>query len=107
LRPDILLLLGDLIEENAAKISQDAARKLDKREMAATGAPLHSFYLNYTSLDRFKKLGIDFLFNSNTKNFHYNGAVWKEIISKYPASSEAKEAQKRLDSLKEKLERTK
>ena len=107
IRPAILLLLGDLIEENAAKMSQDATRKLDKREMAATGAPIHSFYLNYTSLDRFRKVGIDFLFNSNTKTFHYNGASWKEIITKFPNSSEVGEAQKRLDALKEKLERQK
>lgn len=107
LRPAILLLLGDLIEENAAKISQEATRRLDKREMAATGAPLHSFYLNYTSLDRYRRLGINFVFNSNTKTFHYDGAAWKEIVSKFPASSEAGESQKRLDSLKEKMERIK
>ena len=107
LRPAILLLLGDLAEENAAKLSQDAARKLNKREMAASGAPIHSFYLNYTSLDRYRKLGIDFLFNANTKLFHYNGAAWKEITAKFPNASETAEAQKRLDSLKEKLERVK
>ena len=107
LRAPILLLYGDLIEENAAKISQDAARKLNKREMAATGAPVHSFYLNYTSLDRFKKMGVNFLFNPNTKTFHYDGAAWKEILAKFPKSSEAGEAQKRLDALKEKLERVK
>ncbi len=107
LRPAILLLLGDLIEEHSTKMSLDAAKKLDRREMAATAAPLHSFYLNYVSLDRYRKLGIDFLFNSNTKTFHYNGATWKEIVEKFPKSSEAAEAQKRLDSLKEKMERVK
>lgn len=107
LRPAILLLLGDLAEESAAKLSQDAGRRLNKREMAASGAPVHSFYLNFTSLDRYKKIGIDFLFNSNTKTFHYNGAAWKEIIAKFPNASETAEAQKRLDSLKEKLERVK
>lgn len=107
IRPAILLLLGDLAEENAAKLSQDAERKLNKREMTASGAPVHSFYLNYTSLDRYRKLGIDFLFNSNTKTFHYNGAAWKEIVSKFANTSENAEAQKRLDSLKEKMERVK
>ena len=105
LRPPILLLLGDLIEENAAKISQEAARRLNKREMTASGAPTHSFYLNYTSLDRFRRLGINFHFNSSTKMFHYDGAAWKEIVQKFPNSSEAFEAKKRLDSLKEKLEK--
>jgi ribosomal protein L18E len=105
LRPAILLLLGDLVEENAGKLSLEAGRRLNKREMAATGAPLHSFYLNYTSLDRYRKLGINFLFNSSMKTFHYDGEVWKEIIAKFPNASEATEAKKRIDSLKEKLER--
>lgn len=107
LRPAILLLLGDLIEDSAAKISVEAGRKLDKREMAASGAPIDSFFLNYTSLDRFRKIGVDFVFNPNLKTFHYDGAAWKEIISKFPKSSEAAEAQKRLDELKEKQEKVK
>ncbi len=107
LRPAILLLTGDIVEEAAAKMSLEATRRLDRREMTASAAPLHSFYLNYVSLDRYRKLGINFVFNSNTKTFHYDGATWKEIISKFPTSSEAKEAQKRLDSLKEKLGRVK
>jgi hypothetical protein len=105
LRPVILLLFGDLAEETALRMSRDATRRLDRREMAASGAPLHSFYLNFVSLDRYRKLGIVFLFNSNTKNYHYEGASWREIIAKHPKSAEALEAQKRLDSLKEKLER--
>jgi hypothetical protein len=107
LRPAILLLTGDIIEEAASKMSLEATRRLDRKEMTAAGAPLHSFYLNYVSLDRYRKLGINFVFNSNTKTFHYDGATWKEIVAKFPTSSEVKEAQKRLDSLKEKLERVK
>jgi hypothetical protein len=105
LRPSILLLFGDLIEETALRLSRDAARRLDRRAMAATGAPLHSFYLNFVMLDRYRKLGIVFLFNSNSKSFHYDGASWREIINKFPNSSETVEARKRLDSLKEKIER--
>lgn len=104
LRPPILLLFGDLIEEQARKLSTDATKKLNRREMAASNAPLHSFYLNYVSLDRYRKLGIVFLFNAATKQFHYDGAAWEEIIKKFPKSSEVEEAKKRLDSLKEKME---
>ncbi len=104
-RPAILLLFGDLAEETAVKLSRDATRRFDRREMAASGAPLHSFYLNFVSLDRYRKLGIVFLFNSNTKIFHYEGASWREIIAKHPNAAEAAEAQKRLNSLKEKLEK--
>jgi len=107
LRPAILLLFGDLMEETALKLSGEATRRLDRREMAASGAPLHSFYLNYVSLDRYRRLGINFVFNSSTRTFHYDGAGWREIVKKFPQSAEAVEAQKRLDSLKEKLEKAK
>lgn len=104
-RPAILLLFGDLLEEAAAKLSRDAGSRLDRREMAASAAPMHSYYLNFVMLDRYRKLGVVFVFNPNTRAFHYEGASWTEIISKFPMSSEAAEAQKRVDSLKEKMTR--
>ncbi len=106
-RPAILLLFGDLMEEIALKISADAAKRLSRKEMAASGAPLYSFYLNYASLDRYQRLGIGFVFNSSTRLFHYDGAGWREIIKKSPATNEAVEAQRRLDSLKSKMEAVK
>jgi len=104
LRPSLLLLYGDLLEEIALKLSRDAAGRLRRPEMAASGAPLHSYYLNFVSLDRYRKLGVTFLFNSETRKFHYNGESWREITAKFPKSAEATEAQKRLDLLKQKLE---
>lgn len=104
LRPPILLQMGDLMEGEAIKLSKKAARKLDRREMAASGAPLHSFYLNFPSLDRYGKLGVRFLFNLNTRSYHYDGNSWFEIIRRFPKSSEAAEAQKRLDGLKKAME---
>jgi hypothetical protein len=107
LRPAIFLLIGDLMEEIALKLSAEATRRLVRREMAASGAPLHSFYLNYVSLDRYRKLGLNFSFNSATKLLHYDGASWREIIAKFPKTSEAVEAQKRLEALKVKMEAAK
>lgn len=104
-RPALLLLYGDLLEETAAKLSKDAGSRLDRREMAASAAPMHSYYLNFVSLDRYRKLNIVFLFNSAVRSFHYDGASWREILQKFPAAFESAEAQKRLDSLKEKMER--
>jgi len=103
-RPVILLLFGDLLEEVAAKLTKDSNSRLTRREMAASGAPVHSYYLNFVSLDRYRKLGIIFLFNPATRAFHYDGASWKEIIGKYSASTEVAEAQKRLESLKLKMD---
>ena len=44
-RPSILLLFGDLMEEIALKMSADAARRLSRREMAASGAPHREYAL--------------------------------------------------------------
>ena len=104
-RTSVLLLYGDLLENAAAKLSRDASSRLSRREMAASGAPLHSYYLNFKMLDRYRRLGVTFLFNPSTRNFHYNGASWNEIVRKFPSSSETLEAQRRLDSLKLKLEK--
>jgi hypothetical protein len=104
LRPAILLLFGDLLEEVAVKLSRDANSRLHRSEMAASAAPMHSYFLNFVSLDRYRKLGVVFLFNSTQRAFHYDGASWKEIISRFPDSSEAKEATKRLDALRQKME---
>src|SRR5215210_3082884 len=49
-RPAILLLFGDLLEDAATKLSKDAGSRLNRREMAATAAPLHSYYLNFNML---------------------------------------------------------
>ncbi len=104
-KPSILLLFGDLLEEVAAKLSKDATSRLSRKEMAASAAPLHSYYLNFVSLDRYRKIGILFLFNSTTKQFHYDGTSWKEIVTKFGSSPEVAEAQKRIDALKVKMEK--
>jgi hypothetical protein len=103
LRPALLLLFGDLLEEVAAKLSRDANSRLSRREMAASAAPVHSYFLNFVSLDRYRKLGILFLFNPASRAFHYDGWSWKQLTAKYPGSTEASEAQKRLDALNAKM----
>jgi hypothetical protein len=105
-KPAILLLFGDMLEDAAIKLSRDANRRLSRREMAASAAPMHSYFLNFVSLDRYRRLGITFLFNSNTRQFHYDGASWKEIVKKNSGSDEAAEARTRLDLLTQKMERT-
>jgi len=105
-RPALLLLYGDLLEEVAAKLTKDSNSRLKSREMAASAAPVHSYFLNFVSLDRYRKLGITFLFNPASRSFHYDGASWNEVANKFPTAPEAVEAHKRLDSLKEKMAAT-
>ncbi|HKG46634.1 MAG TPA: hypothetical protein VKB02_07910 [Pyrinomonadaceae bacterium] len=91
--PEVLLLLADTAEEVAAKLSMDAARRL-KEDLG--DAPEFSYYLNYTGLDRYNRQRVSFVFDKSTRRFHYDGAAWRELIRRYPRSSAAAEARKRL-----------
>jgi hypothetical protein len=99
LRPAVLMLYGEAAERAAGRLSRDAARRLDEKEMAAGGAPVFSYFLNYNGLDRYRRQGITFVFDRATRQFHYDGASWREIIRRYPRSPEAEEARQRLESL--------
>lgn len=99
LRPAVLLLFGDEAEAAALKLTRDAVRRLDEREMAAGGAPSESYFLNFNELDRYNKQGLTFVFDRATKRFRYDGESWREVVRRYPRSAEALEARKRLDAL--------
>lgn len=100
LRPAALLLLGDEAEASAARLSRDAARRLDAREMEAGGAPPASYFLNFNGLDRLNRLGVKFVFDAASRQFRYDGAAWREILARHPRSPEAAEARRRLDPLR-------
>jgi hypothetical protein len=99
LRPRVLLLYGDAAEEAAAKLSREAERHFEKRELPAGGAPEFSYYLNYSGLDRFNRQGVLFTFDREAKKFHYDGAAWRQIMQRHAKSAEASEAQMRLAAL--------
>ncbi|HEV2903577.1 MAG TPA: hypothetical protein VGW32_00940, partial [Pyrinomonadaceae bacterium] len=99
LRPKVLLALGNAAEEAAAQLSREATRRFERREIPTDGAPEHSYYMNYNGLDRYNRQGVTFTFDAGTKQFHYDGAAWREIVRKYPNSPEAAEATKRLEKL--------
>jgi hypothetical protein len=95
LRPQVLLLLSDAAEEQAAKLSRDAAQRLKD---VPRNSEL-SYFLNYTGLDRYNRQRVGFLFDRTTKRFHYDGAALRELLRRYPHSFEALEARKRLGQL--------
>jgi len=90
LRPEVLLMLGDTAEDVALQLSADAARRLKDSDF--------TYYLNYTALDRYNRQRVTFLFDKQTKRFHYDGAAWRDLIRVYPRSSAANEARKRIAS---------
>jgi len=100
LRPKILLALGDAATEAAEQLTREATRRFERREIPTDGAPEFSYYLNYNGLDRYNRQGVTFTFDREKKQFHYDGAAWREILRKYRNSSEAIEAAKRLENLK-------
>ncbi|HXD29582.1 MAG TPA: hypothetical protein VN643_00600 [Pyrinomonadaceae bacterium] len=100
LRPIVLKLYAEAAEEAATKLSRDASRRLNHNEMVAGGAPEFSYFMNFNGLDRYNRQGIRFTFDAIAKRFHYDGAAWREILRRYPLSTEAAEARKRLDELK-------
>lgn len=99
LRPKILLALGDAAEEGAQQLSREAKRRFERREIPTDSAPEFSYYLNYNGLDRYNRQGVTFTFDRVTKQFHYDGAAWREIVQRYPNSPEASEARQRLATL--------
>jgi hypothetical protein len=96
LRPAVLLLFGDAAGEAAARLSREAHRRLDAREMEAGGAPPASYFLNYNGLDRYRRQGVVFDFDADARRFRYDGAAFREILRRHPRSPEAAEARKRL-----------
>jgi hypothetical protein len=100
LRPKVLLALGDAAEEAAAQLSREATRRFERREIPIDGAPEHSYYMNYNGLDRYNRQGVTFTFDRTTRQFHYNGAAWREILRRHPSTPEATEATKRLERIR-------
>ena len=99
LRPEVLLILAAAADKAAKKLSNEAVRRLDEAEMRANRAATFSYFMNFSGLDRYRRLGIDFVFDEVKKQFHYDGKRWREIVRRYPQSAEAEEARTRLDSL--------
>ena len=109
LRPQVLLLLGNVAEEQAAKLSREATQRLKDISNAAedpgrvafrTSTPEFTYFLNYSGLDRYNRQRILFVFDRTSKRLHYDGATWRELARRYPNSLEAVEARKRLSELK-------
>lgn len=99
LRPEVLLVYSLAAEEMAEHLSNEARRRLNQAEMSAGGAPLFSYFLNYSGLDRYNRQGITFVFDHSQRMFRYDGEGWRELVHRYPNSPQAEEARKRLEAL--------
>ena len=96
LRPEVLMIYSLAAEEVAGQLSHDAERRLNESEMIAGGAPVYSYFLNYSGLDRYNRQGVTFVFDSGQKRFRYDGEGWRELVHRYPNSPQSTEARRRL-----------
>lgn len=103
LRPAALLLFGDTAAEAAERLTREARRRLDPAEISAGGAPFTSYFLNYNGLDRYRRLGVVFDFDPDSKSYRYDGAAFREILRRHPRAPEAAEARQRLNALTDAL----
>ena len=96
LRPQVLLLLGNAAQAQSAELSRDVAKRLNGTISPALEL---SYFMNYSGLDRYNRQRVTFIFDHSTRRFHYDGASWRELIRRYPNTSESLEARKRLTDL--------
>jgi len=99
LRPEVLMIYAAAADDAASRLSHDARRRLDEKEMGGGGAPVFSYFLNFSGLDRYNRQGVTFVFDVREKKFRYDGEGWQEIVHRYPRSPEAVEARQRLAAL--------
>ena len=57
------------------------------------------FELSFNGLDQFNRAGVTFDYDEAKDQFVYDGAVYRELLRRYPRSAEAVQARERLAAL--------
>lgn len=91
-RPAVLAAAAETAEKVAGDLTRAARRRLAPEKLSAHNAPEHTYYLNFSGLDRYRRQGIRFVFRRRDNSFGYDGAHWREILRRHPHSAEAERA---------------
>jgi hypothetical protein len=105
--PKALMILGEAAESEAAKLSRDAKRRVGEGDASADPNAGRSssqsprltrrgFMLNYAGLDRYNRIRVTFDYDATSDQIVYDGAAYRELLRRYPRSSEAQTARERL-----------
>lgn len=105
--PRALLLLGEEAERAAAALTQHARRRLKTVDEAAHDVSTEEFYLSDPGLDRYSRLRIGFRFDPSQTRYAYDGRAYRDLVRRYPHSTEAATARRQIDSLDSQLAREK
>ena len=86
--PRALLILGQTAERVADKLSRDVRRRIG--DESTNEKPGRKFYfLNFAGLDRYNRIDVKFDYDAESDRLVYDGAVYRELLRRYPRSTEA------------------
>jgi hypothetical protein len=103
--PKALTTLGETAKGAAERLSRDAKRRVGEDDSGAgpnAGLTKRNFLLNYVGLDRYNRIGVSFDYDATSDRIVYDGAAYRELLWRYPRSSEAQAAQAKLANLEKK-----
>jgi hypothetical protein len=94
--PDALLIEAEFAEKIAKELSNKTIKhpptQLDKE------IEPERYLLNYSGLDKYNRLGINFHIDPIKKAYCYDGQAYKKILNRYPKSSAALIAKEKLEN---------
>lgn len=103
--PQALLMLAAEAERSVSALSKRVAKRVAAVDAGTANASQRDYYLSDASLDRLSKLRVSFDFDEAAGEYIYDGAAYRAIIKRFPASDAAKIARERLELVRQRLAR--
>jgi hypothetical protein len=100
--PRALLILGKAAEGVADRLTREAKRRIGDEESIG-GLKRRFYFMNYSGLDRYNRIGVTFDYDETEDRMIYDGKAYRELLRRYPRSWEANVARERLDQLEQKI----
>ncbi len=85
--PRALLILAEAAERAAERVTRDAKRRSNDAD-TVDGLNRRNYFLSFTGLDRYNRIGVTFDYDEASDRIVYDGAAYRELIRKYPRSEE-------------------
>lgn len=92
-----LLQLGNTAELVAQRLTHQAKRRLRMNDEQIDSSDRRIYLMNDIGLDRYNRIGIRFKTDATGEQLLYDGAAWRELLRRYPHSTEAAQARERID----------
>ena len=93
--PRCLLKLGEAADRAADRLTRDAKRRVGNEEPSA-GLSKRDYFLNFTGLDRYNRIGVLFDYDDKAERIIYDQDAYRELARRYPKSTEVQAAKDKL-----------